>query len=214
MTTIPPSPAGAFCCVCRCACGHDNAIMLEGQWVCGACKPKYLDMLKNGTQPTDLLLARDGNRLVMGRQAQLPHRCIKCNEPAEGAKLKRQLSWHNPWWFLLLPCGLLICVIVIMCVQKKATVEVGLCEAHRRRRNKGRALGWGAFAMFVLGIAVSVVSGNGLFVAAGILLLLAGLVCAVVMTGTVSAAKIDDRVVWLKGVSPVFLDGLPVYQGK
>lgn len=78
---------------------------------------------------------RDGNLLVMSRDAELPDRCIKCNLPAHGYTLKRNLSWHAPWWF---HC-------------KTARVFIPLCERHRRRRIRGIIVGWG---LFVLGMAV------------------------------------------------------------
>src|SRR5262245_24349515 len=39
---------------------------------------------------------RDGNRLVMSKDAELPYVCIKTNQPADGW-LRRKLYWHSPW---------------------------------------------------------------------------------------------------------------------
>lgn len=35
---------------------------------------------------------RDGKLLVMHKKAVLPDRCVKCNQPAGGRRLKRSLS--------------------------------------------------------------------------------------------------------------------------
>src|SRR5438045_334031 len=39
---------------------------------------------------------RDGKTLVMMKEAFLPDRCVKCNGPANGYRLRRRLSWHEP----------------------------------------------------------------------------------------------------------------------
>ncbi|MGB0580908.1 MAG: hypothetical protein ACPGVU_14495 [Limisphaerales bacterium] len=50
-------------------------------------------------------MARDGKVLVMGRKAELPQRCIKCNGEPAPHSLKRELSHHSPVLFLLLFVG-------------------------------------------------------------------------------------------------------------
>ncbi|HUY92595.1 MAG TPA: hypothetical protein VMV10_27900, partial [Pirellulales bacterium] len=51
---------------------------------------------------------RDGAVLAMHKRAVLPDRCVKCNRPAGGGRLKRSLSWHHPAWFLLILISLWI----------------------------------------------------------------------------------------------------------
>ena len=53
-------------------------------------------------------LWRDGKLLLIRKGAELPDRCLKCNEPAEGYRLKRTLSWHPPGWYLLVLLNLII----------------------------------------------------------------------------------------------------------
>src|SRR4051794_37594891 len=77
---------------------------------------------------------RDGLLLVMSKDGELPDRCLKCNLPAHGWRLKRNLSWHPQGWYLLILLHVLVYVIAALIVRKKATIMVPLCECHRRRR--------------------------------------------------------------------------------
>ena len=85
---------------------------------------------------------REGDVLVMasGQSVVLPDRCIHCNQPAGGFKLKRTVYWHNPALYLLIVISALIYVIVALIVRKSVRLEVGLCQRHRSRRRLGLAL--------------------------------------------------------------------------
>ena len=43
---------------------------------------------------------RDQSTLVMTKDATLPDYCVKCDAPANGFRLKRNLSWHEPALYL------------------------------------------------------------------------------------------------------------------
>ena len=77
---------------------------------------------------------RDGKIIVMSHDASFPDRCVKCNQPAAGYRLKRKLTWHPSGWYALILINVLVYAIVASFVQKKALVHVGLCETHRKRR--------------------------------------------------------------------------------
>src|SRR3954468_23626244 len=49
----------------------------------------------------------DNGLLVLRKNAVLPDRCVKCNAPAEGFRLRRNLSWHQPAIYLTIFIGLL-----------------------------------------------------------------------------------------------------------
>ena len=42
---------------------------------------------------------RDGKIIVMSHDASFPDRCVKCNQPAAGYRLKRKLTWHPSGWY-------------------------------------------------------------------------------------------------------------------
>lgn len=85
---------------------------------------------------------RDGKLLVMHKQAVLPDRCVKCNQPAGGRRRKRSLSWHHPGYFLLVLASVLVYVIMALVVRQTAKIEIGMCEIHRRKRWQAIATSW------------------------------------------------------------------------
>ena len=96
-------------------------------------------------------LWRQGRTLVMHKQAALPDRCVKSNEPAGGYRLRRQLSWHHPAIFLSVLIGLLIYVVLAVVLSKRATIHIGLSERWRRKRRRRILVGWMlALAGFIL----------------------------------------------------------------
>jgi hypothetical protein len=154
---------------------------------------------------------RDGKLLMMTKTATLPPRCTRCNAPTED-RLKRKLSWHAPGWYLLLPASVLIYVIVALIIRETATIEVGYCAVHRRKRRRAIAIGWlVALAGLVLAlVATNFPRSEPLLVVIGILMMLVGLIYGVVGSQVVSPKRIDKRFVWLKQVSPDYLAELPV----
>jgi hypothetical protein len=207
-----PAEAGR-CAECGRTFSTNDMVHYENSWVCAACKPIFLQRLKEGAPPpASMMLWRSDRVLVMNKEATLPDRCVKCNAPAHGQRLKRQLYWHSPYLYLLVVINLLIYAIVALLVRKKARVEIGLCDAHRTKRRIAIALGWlmglGGFVTFIVSLANEwwalalisfVVFIAGFFVGA--------------RGSMVSAKKIDQQFVWIRGVCRPYLDTLPEWSG-
>lgn len=156
---------------------------------------------------------RDGRILVLRQASVLPDRCIKCNEPAWGYKLRRVLYWHRPAWYWLILVSILVYAIVAMIVRKKATLEVGLCSSHRRRRYYTLALG--CLAVFGgMGGCLAYAQESDWAVYLGFVLPTVGIVIAAIGNQVVSAAEIDDHYVRLKGVGGDFLAPLPDFRAS
>jgi hypothetical protein len=68
---------------------------------------------------------RDQSKMVVSKGALLADRCVKCNAPATGPRLKKKLSWHHPAIFILIFVALLIYLIVAMILRKTAVLELG-----------------------------------------------------------------------------------------
>lgn len=152
---------------------------------------------------------RLGKSVVMHLGAELPHRCVKCNAPAEEPIKERTLYWHTPALYLIALVALLIYAIVALIVRKKATVAPGLCTTHRKRRNLWIAVGC---LGPVAGLALAIQAGTGDNcggMAAGILLLLVSLVTALLMARIVYAERIEGDYVRLRGCGEAFLASLP-----
>ena len=158
-------------------------------------------------------LWRDGNLLVILKGTDLPDRCLKCNAPAEGYRLKRTLSWHRPWWYLMILVNLFVYIIVAMCVRWTAKIKAPFCPRHRARRRNAILIGW-LGALTGLGLIVFGASYPGYAGAAAIggLIFLLSLLLGVIFSQYLVPKRIDANYIWLRKISPEFLADLPEWQ--
>jgi hypothetical protein len=148
----------------------------------------------------------------MTREALLPGRCVKCNAYTD-ERLKRKLTWHHPALYLLIFASLLIYVIVAMIVRKRATVDVGLCPKHLAARKRNLAITWALGLLSVGGFVLAGMLEDFTFAFAGIALIFVTAIYGVVMVRVVAPSKIDDQLVWLKGVNADYLQEFPEWRG-
>jgi len=197
------------CALCRGSFPQSDLLPIAAGSVCAGCKPRYLQLLKEGAPLGTGRVGRSGQLLVMDKTAALPARCVRCNAPAPDRRLVRKLSWHHPLYYLLILPGLLIYAIVAVSVSQKARIEIGLCKAHQAKRQRAILTAWalfaGAIAMFIAAAALE----NAILVLPAVLLLLGSPIYGVITARTVAAHKIDKERVWLKGVCTEYLDELP-----
>jgi hypothetical protein len=156
---------------------------------------------------------RDGAVLVLSREASLPSRCVRCNEPAEEPTKSRKVYWHNPWIYLLIVVNLLIYAVVALIVRKKAVVAPGLCSVHKRRRRIGIAIAWAVFLAGVASICMGVRNGDSAGLGGGMLLILLSALAGVIVSRILRANRIDAKYVRLKGCGSAFLDSMPPFPG-
>ncbi len=155
---------------------------------------------------------RDKSTLVMTKEATLPDRCVKCNAPASGLRLKKKFSWHHPILYLLVFGAALLYVIIAAVLSKRATVYLGLCAKHFQSRRKQLVAGW---LLLLLGLIIPIAAIAYDYVILGLLgvvILIAAVVWLIVASRVVSVKKIDDRLVWLNGFSRDYLSQLPAWQ--
>lgn len=150
--------------------------------------------------------------LVMTKEAPLPGRCVKCNAYTE-ERLKRKLTWHHPALYLLIFASILIYAIVAMVLRKTATVDVGLCPEHLAARKKSLAITWGLGLLSVGCFAVPFLTEDLTAVFLGIALIFATAIYGIVTLRVVVPTRIDDQLVWLKGVNADYLQELPEWRG-
>jgi hypothetical protein len=150
---------------------------------------------------------REGKALVMRAGSALPHRCVKCNEPAAQPIKSRWVYWHHPGWYLLILVNVLVYVLVALVVRKRSRIAPGLCSRHRRRRRVFLAIGWGGF---FLGLAfffpgpLETAAGPAI----GMLIILAAIITGMAGARIAYAARITKEEVRLKGCGAAFLDSL------
>ena len=156
-------------------------------------------------------LWREGNLLVFRKGTDFPDRCLKCNAPAEGYRLKKLLSWHPPGWYLVILFNLIIYIIVAMCVRYTAKIAAPLCPRHRSKRRRTIALGWigslGGIGLVFLGAPMP--DYAGVFAAVGAILFLVFLLYGIIGSNYLVPKRIDKNFAWLRKVSPDFLAELP-----
>jgi hypothetical protein len=150
---------------------------------------------------------RDGQIAIVAIGARLPARCVKCNQPAVEPLKDREVYWHHPLLYLLIIPGLIIYAIVAMVVRKKATVAPGLCAEHRTRRRLWIAAGWLSPVVAVL--MMSIASNSAAVVSSAFMVILVGIIAAVIQSQIVTATRIDEGYVYLKGCGEPFLATLP-----
>lgn len=152
----------------------------------------------------------DGDTLVVHRNAVLPDRCVKCNAPAGGDRIRRRFAWHHPALYLLILVGLLIYAIVALIVQKKAVLELGICAEHRKQRRTLTITGWALFVAAFVAIPIAVRMGSGLVGLLAVASFVASGVLGYLVTNWIVASKIDDSYVWLKKVDRSYLASFPL----
>lgn len=156
---------------------------------------------------------RDKSTLVMTKQAFLPSRCIKCNEPT-GERLQRKLTWHHPAIYLTILVSILVYAVIAMVLRKSATVELGFCDEHLAKRNKHLMITWALGIAGVLSFPFGGYLEDVNTIIIGILLLGATAIYGIVTLRVVIPTKIDDHFVWIKGVNAEYLQQFPLWRGR
>ena len=206
----PPLPVHE-CMSCHRRFPQSQVLLLDGRWICGECKGRVIQTFSESGR-LGAQVARRGKQLVMSHDAQLPDRCIKCNSSEGVTQLTRKLSWHSPAIYAVILLNILIYAIVATIVSKKATIRVGLCDRHRKRRQIGLALMWSSVLFLLLSIGFAIADASPWLILAGLVVLLAGLIAGGIMAYVVTPARIDLDYIRLKGVCPAYLAELPVWR--
>lgn len=150
---------------------------------------------------------------MMRTNAVLPERCIKCNAPAEGGRIKVRLRWNEPADF-----PYFFGIRLRSFTDRTARIEVCLCKKHRLAKRLAFARGG---LLFILGLALTLIVMSHevisfkappwlalIMVSIGIALLGAGLIELCFMR-PVTPHKINKEFVWLKHVDTNYLAQFP-----
>ena len=155
---------------------------------------------------------RHGSEVVVHRNAQMPERCVKCNQYISGYNggvATQKYRWHNPLVYIAL-ISPLIYVILASVLSQRATVDIPLCGEHLEDRKKtGKAMigagTFSVFAIFFLGSAGHIGFAFLLFFAA-----LFGLTMVYEhYYKPLRVSKIENDYVYLKGINEDYLRDLP-----
>jgi hypothetical protein len=153
---------------------------------------------------------REGDAAVVRRpDAELPDRCVRCNQPAEGYRLQRKLYWHHPAVYLVIVFSPLIYVILALIMRKTTTVRVGLCPAHRKRRRNGMLIGWIGVLVSITVCTAGISSDTPEVIFGGIGLFLIFPIVGIAMAQVIAPKRMDQYFAWLRVGKP-FLESLEV----
>lgn len=213
------SPVGQMntsCSRCGRSYSEQDLIKFEGLLICAQCKPVVFQQLKETGSLFFGKLWRSGNVMVMCPETELPNRCVKCNAPAQGDKLKRKLFWHNPLIYFCLLLNILVYAIVASLAGKRATIHIGLCEQHKKKRWMAIGGGWGSALLGFLLIVIGASATPTMIwlVVLGVVLILLGLVIGALFAAQVRPKKITPEHLFIKGVCREYLDTLPEWTGN
>ena len=198
------------CFICAGEFPDDEVIELKGYHACARCKTELVQLISEGVNLADRTAARDGKVLVMGRQAELPKRCIKCNDEPAPYWLTRQLSYHSPVIFLtLLVGGPLLYLLCALATRRQAKVKVPICAHHRVRRGYHFMWAWGTAVLSGLCFWVGWDRGGDWPFALSAISFCAFLGFAIYLSRVVVPVGIDKEYVRLRGIHPAYLRMLP-----
>jgi hypothetical protein len=174
--------------------------------------PKAAPPIVDFLTPESKGLWRKGDLLVMHKRTPLPARCVKSNMPAD-RRLKRSLYWHHPAIYLSILISILVYIILAVVLRKNATIHIGLSEEWFARRRRAIAISWllslGSIGAFFTGAALVEQDWAVWLIGLSPLVFLIGILYGLIGARLVVAKRISDDYVWLKGVCPAFLEGLP-----
>ena len=209
-----PTISGDRCAECGNVFPKSDMLAYENFFVCAGCKPLFFQKVQEGVPVGAAQVWRSGKFVVMGLKPELPDTCVKCNAPANGARLKRKLRWHHPAIYLTLLLNILIYALVAALASKKADVEIGLCPAHRTKRIRAIAIAWVLALLGLGGIPWGIGADNGGIALTGVLIFIAGLLWGVIGGRVVYAKKIDKERAWMAGCGKAYLAMLPEWRGN
>lgn len=158
---------------------------------------------------------RDGTLLVMRKNAELPYRCIKSNEPAAGW-LSRTLYWHHPALYLLLLLGPAY-LIAMPFFQHSVRFRMALSQQYSHHRFCRLMTSW---TMVLGAVALSITAATGLTALSPVLVVVGacGVLPAILFAADVyeplTPAKMSRNFVWLNGVHRDYLATLPEWPGE
>ena len=146
----------------------------------------------------------EGKSIVTKRAgAKLPDRCIKCNGPRSGKRIRTRLFWHPAWVYGLILLNPLIYFMMALHVRLEASVALSLCRRHRNIQKIKSHLGYGLLLLTLSAFAAPFVGIPESWVIPVVLLALLGLMAVAVWAAWVApivrAARIQDANVWIAG---------------
>ena len=149
----------------------------------------------------------DGRVVAPRIGAELPERCVVCSRPTS-FKLKRDLAWLHPAYSLLILAGWILYIIVFMVARKTATLYVGLCDEHERRRKNGLVVLWGGVLAAIVTVFLGLSSNAPMLLLFSVVGMLVALIAGGLMSRVITVKKMDEQYVYFTAGAE-FMRALP-----
>ncbi len=156
---------------------------------------------------------RDGEWLVARETLVLTDHCIRCGEPAS-SRVRQQVSWHGPFIYLTLLLGLIPYFIIAAFSKYRASIHVGLCDAHASERFGLKLLYWTAVAVSVPMMMGALASDIPQLILAALVFMLAAGIAISRGLPLLSPRSQTGRDLWFKGADRGFLATLPDFHTR
>lgn len=156
---------------------------------------------------------RHGKEVVVHKNAQMPERCVKCNDHISGYDAggfaRQKYRWHNPLVYIAL-ISPLIYLILAAVLSQNATLDIPLCHKHLEdRKSTGKTL-----LISGIGSTIAIFFFGSLgYAGIAFLLFLASVIGLPIaynyLYKPLQISKIENDYVYLKGVNDEYTSQLP-----
>jgi hypothetical protein len=162
---------------------------------------------------------RDKTLLVVKIGEPFADRCVKTNRPAHGRRLQQVAERGSAITLLFHLWSPIAGFLIGSSLTRSIAFAVGLGDEAYRRRNRAlwTAAAITAVSLAVAGYGVTLIGQGGLDIwvlPLAVLATLGGLAYGLNASTLLTAKRITDEYVWLRGVHPDFLAELPEWPGE
>jgi hypothetical protein len=215
-------PESALCHGCSRPFLKDDLVSIQGVMVCAACKPVQLQRVREGILPLGTggiaPAFGSGKRVIIALNNPLPSRCVCCNRPASGVRI-RTFYWYPPWIYALIIVPLIL-ILVSLVVRRTIRLEIPLCNEHEAKRRKQVWIGWAWGLSSILGMVLAVVLLNnnqeamgGFLMLTSLISLVAALIVGQRNASILSIHRIGKETATFNRASPEYIASLPPWPG-
>lgn len=159
---------------------------------------------------------REGQDLVIRKEATLPEICIRTGQPTSGRMRTKKLSWVPPWTIVVFILIRLVGLICMLVARKTANVTFSLSEEAEAKRKQGLMIGLAVFGVGLLMSISGVVMDTGAGAMAalvGFLAVFVGIILAAVLHRPFQMRKMAGDYVYLR-LKPVALDAFEAHRAS
>lgn len=181
------------CDLCLEEVSSDQALVFGTATVCASCKPRYVQMLREGRIVLPKQLSRYEDIVILPKGQHLPHRCVVCN----GEEYRRLTRL-----FVLEP---------LAHFDWPVRLRFSRCQRHQREWQTVRRIAWllGATSLLLLIVHLAVTQVPVFGIVFTLLLILVIVTTVTLVTHRPDFRRCTERTIQVGGCGQAFLNSLP-----